>query len=64
MLVKLDITVRYALCILVSNLRHYLTWLIHEVMLNKPLANELLRELLLRLTLCKLLLIAVSIEIA
>ena len=41
-----------------------LAWLVHEVVLDEPLANELLRELALRLTLLKLLLVTVGIEVA
>ena len=63
MLVKLDITVAHALCIFVGNLRHHLSGLVHEVMLDKPLAYELLGELFLWLTLGEFLLIAVSIEV-
>ena len=63
-LVQLDVAVRYALCILVSNLWHSLTRLVHEVVLDEPLANELLGKLALRLTLLKLLLVTISVEVA
>ena len=63
MLVELDITVTHALCIFVGNLRHHLSGLVHEVVLDKPLAYELLGELFLWLTLGEFLLIAVSIEV-
>ena len=64
MLVEFDVAVGYALCILVGNLWHGLAWLVHEVVLDEPLANELLRELALWFTLLKLLLVTVSIEVA
>ena len=63
MLVELDVTVRYAIGIGIGNLRHNLTGLIHEVVLNEPLTYELLGELLLGLTLKELLLITVGIEV-
>ena len=63
-LVQLDVAAGYALCILVGNLWHSLARLVHEVVLDEPLTNELLRELALRLTLLKLLLVTVGIEVA
>ena len=63
-LVKLDIAVAYAFGILVCNLRHSLARLVHKVVLDEPLAYKLLRELLLRQSLLKLLLITVCVEVA
>ena len=63
MFVELDVALAHAFSILVRNLRHHLSGLVHEVVFDEPLAHELLRELLLRFALCQLLLIAVGIEI-
>lgn len=38
---QLDIAVRYALAEFGCHLGHFLTWLAHEAMLNKPLAYKL-----------------------
>ena len=64
MLVELDVAVAHALGILIGDFRHLLAGLVHEVMLDEPLAHELLRELTLGFTLGKLLLVAVGIEVA
>ena len=63
-LVEFDVAVAYALGILVGNLRHLLSGLVHEVVLDKPLAYELLGELALWLACGEFLLVAVGIEIA
>ena len=64
MLIQFDIALANTLCVFICDFGHYLTRLVHEVVLNQPLTYELLRELLLRFTLSQLLLIAVSIEVA
>ena len=63
-LIQFNVAVAYALCIFVCNLWHYVTWTVHEVVLDEPLANKLLGELLLSLTLLELLLLALGIEVA
>ena len=62
-LIELDIAVADTLGILVGNLRHRLSRLVHEVVLDEPLTDKLLRELTLGLAFSQLLLIAVSIEV-
>ena len=64
MLIELDVAVAHALAILVCHLGHGLSRLVHEVVVDEPLAHKLLRELLLGLALLKFLLVAVGIEIA
>ena len=64
MLIQFDVSVAHRLSILVRDFGHHLSGLVHEVVVDEPLAHKLLRELLLRFTLRKLLLIAISIEVA
>ena len=64
MLVKFDISAAHALAVFVCHLRNGLSRLVHEVMLNEPLAHKLFRQLLLRFALFKLLFVAVSVEVA
>ena len=63
MLIQLDVSLGNALCISIGNLWHHLSRLVHEVMLNEPLAHKLLGELSLWLTLGQFLLVAIGIEI-
>ena len=64
MLIKLYVAVADALYDSVCHLRHLLASFALETVVHQPLAHELLAQLLLRLTLGKLLLIALSVEVA
>ena len=64
MLIQFDVALRNALSIFISNLWHYLSRLVHKVVLDEPLANEFLGELALGFTLGQFFLIAISIEVA
>jgi hypothetical protein len=62
-LVKLDVTFRYAVYIFVTHFGNLLTLLSHKAILDEPLAYELFRELFLRLTLLEFLLITFCVEV-
>ena len=64
MLVKLNVAVAHTLGISICYFGHRLSRLVHKIVFNKPLAHKLLRELALRLSLFKLLFVAICIKIA
>ena len=51
MFVKFDVSVGYALCVLVGYFRHYIARPVHEAVLYQPLAYEFLGKLFLWLAL-------------
>ena len=64
MLIELDIAVADTLDESIGEFGHFVAWTVHEVVVDKPLAHELLGELALRFALLKLLLVALGIEVA
>ena len=40
--IEFDVSVGYALCIFVCYFRHHLSWLVHEIVVDEPLAYEFL----------------------
>ena len=64
MLIEFNVALAHALSIFVGDLWHLLSGLVHEVVLYKPLAHKLFRELALCLALLKSLFIAFSVEVA
>ena len=64
MLIQFDVSVADAVGELVGYLRHHLSRLVHEVVVDEPLSNEFLRELSLWLALEEFLVVSFSIEIS
>ena len=64
MLVKLYVAVTYRLNEIGGHLGNLLAGLAHEIMLDEPLAHELLAQLFLSLAFLETLLVAIGIEVA